>query len=874
MNVLKHLNFARVQKTYGGMVKKPFSVKGILVGKEKNKVQVDVGNHKMIEAVLKNQINERVGDHVSIDKSQIISMKIYDKLEEHKDLTTDQYGEILKGYGIDINKESLGAVMELEKFEVPFSKESIEKLIVSKQYLDVIHQGLNHDTAVKLLDQEMDIENDSLEKVANAIKEMKEEERHVSPWSFFSKREKMTTEEAEKIAKSIYGSSMGKDVTDIIKALHREKAIMTKKNIERVYDLFYRLGKLEEMQNEDFVNVYKEGIEPTIQNLYNAKYYVKEGCVPVKGEASEWAVRNYEVYGNNPVKVSNKDLKLMKENILSQLKEMGIETTKENINLAKVLIKMGISLTRKNMDQIQEMKEALNALIKEFDIEKACKMLKNGMNIEKQDIRKLAKLLENMYKQDQEKNPMIHMDPMQKEMESTPAMKEVGALSEKVNDLSRESFVKGINRITNINRIFDKVKTLKFQQISFHLSKGIPLNLKNINSTYDELKGLEPVKDIPLRDEERIKDYIKANEESLRIKDVPQEMIAAFDAGKSLLTNGLKISIVNIKRVFGIYGQYSRIRRKLSPQMVMDSVQEGKALENVVLSELDKYVDDKIRDEKNNENVKRDRNIQNMNEIEKLVKNISSIGEEKSSILSLVIKNNMLFSLKEIEGLSLFLKNKQQVGHKIGELIQQRGEIHDPILRQSLLKLEKLSRSISQKLKSGLLEEEKDYHEWINHIGSMEKDFRQEQEDKDQLKEHMKQLADSMQKQKKLRTLQLPVLMGDEFKNLQIYVQNNKGLKKKNKKELTTLMNLDTKYLGHIQMKLNIENDQVDLTIGADEKKSINQLKKQIPYLQKILQEVGYKLREITFDRDSKKSILEQKSKKNQNKMGIFNLEI
>ncbi|QXM05188.1 flagellar hook-length control protein FliK [Crassaminicella indica] len=843
MNGLMHLNFASVQKAYGGTIKKPFSVNGILLGKQKNKVQIDVGNKKIVEAVLKDRINERVGDRVFIDKSQIISMRIYDKLEDSQALDIDQYAEILKGYGVAVNEESRGAVKELEKFDIPFSRESIETLIMSKRYMEVIHQELNHDTAVKLLDKDIDIEKDSLEKVANAIKEIKEEESNVSPWRLFSKDNEMTTEEAERIAKSIYGSAMGKDIIDIIKALHRAKAAVNKKNIERIYDIFYRLGKLEGMQDEDFVNIYKEGIKPTIQNLYNAKYHVKKSVVPSNGEASRWAVKNYEEYGIKPIKITNRDLKLIKEKIISHLKEIGIQPTKENVNLAKLFIKMGISLTKESIEQVSGVKEAFNTLMKKFDVEKACKMLKGGLDIEKQDIRRLT------------------------------VMNQFGLFSKKVNDLSQEVFVKGINKITNMNQIFDKVSTLSFHQISFHLSKGIPFTIKNISKTYDKLNEVDSVKNITLKDEARIKDYVKANEESLKIKAVPQGMIAAFDAGKALFTNGLRVSTVNIKRVFDIYGKYSRIRRKLSPQMIMDSVQEGKALENMTLKELDEYADDKLKAEKLSENVKRDVYIQRMKGMQKLVNSFSSMGEEKRSILPLLIKNNMPFSLREIEGISLFLRNQQQIGHKIGEMVQLIGQIHDPNFRKAILKLDKLSRKMSQRLKNGELEGDKDYQELIQHLESMEKEFN-DSEEKDQLKEHIKHLKTSMKIQKKLKTFQFPVLMGDKFRNLQIYVQDSDFLKKQKEKSLTMLMNLDTNNLGQLQIAMKVDKGYVDLTIGVPEKSSVASLKKQLPYLKTMLEEIGYKLREITFDGIEKHYILEGNNQSKGKQRGIFTLEI
>ncbi|QEK11325.1 flagellar hook-length control protein FliK [Crassaminicella thermophila] len=858
MHSLMNLNFFKIKNIYGSVVKKPFQINGILLGKEKNTVRVAIGNCRIVEAVLKDKIQERIGDKVSIDKSKIISMRIYDQLENAKPIKQDKYEEMLKFYGVDLTEQSLEAVKALEKFNIPASKESIESLMVSRRYFDVIKEQLNHDMAIKLMEKNVDIEHESLQKVANAIEEIREEKESASPWNFFSRNKEITTEEAEKIAKKVYGSPMGKDITDIIKALHKEGVSINKKNIERVYDIFYKLGKLDRMQDEYFADVYKQEIEPTIENLYNVKYHVKEGMIPSKSQLSRLATNIYEDHSLKSGKVSDKTLEMIKDKISDHLKALGLEITKEHIELAKVLIKAGISLTKENINAVLNMKDALKDLTKELDVQKACKMIRDGFNIEKQDIRRVIKVLNIFYKQDSGINA-IRIEDM--------------SFSEKIMNLSKKTFDKGINRIANINQMLSKVKALNFQQITFHMTKGIPLNLRQISNTYDHLMNNNASNKMFQLEEQKIINYLKANEEDLRLKEIPKGV--ALDAGKALVSSGLQISIVNIQKVFEIYGRYSRIRKNLSPKIIIDSVKEEKDLENMELEKLDAYVKEKMAEQGENESDFDDNH--KMKNIKKMVENICEAGKEKDTIFPLLLKNNMLFSLKEIEGIYLYLKNQQQLGNKIGEMVQLIGKVDNPKLREALLKLKKLSKKISEKLKEGELTGDTSYDELLKHIGNMQKDMTFSEDET--FKEHMKELLDSLEMQRKLNhknlTVQFPVLLGEQFKNLQVYIQESSIFKKGASENLRTVfMNLDTNHIGQINMMLGIEKNQVDLTIGVNGYEERDKLIKKLPFLEEMLKDMGYVLKKVSFDLEASNQRIKEKVHESEQNYFIFDLKI
>lgn len=945
MNILKGLNYLKVQKAYGGMVKQPFDIKGVLLNKNKNNIKVDIGNHKTIEATLKNNIKERVGDKVCIDKSQIISMRIADKSEKVK-RTESSYEEILKSYGIEAKEESLDAVKELEKFEIPINKENIKKLMVAKDYFKKIKQGLTYDVAVKLDGKDMDLENESLQKVAEAVEEQKNEKDTFSFLKSLKIKKEMSTEEAQQVAKKIYDSRMGRDITNIIKALYKEGINITKKSIERVHDVFYKLGKLENMDDSNFVKVYQEGIEPTIENLYNMKYYVKEGAIAVDAIA-DFAVNNYEE-SLKTVQVSEKDLRMLEENIKDILKDIDLQVTEENMKLAKEFIRAGMPLTKENIDEVLEMKEALDELNENLDVKKASEMIRDGVNIEKEDIRKILDIIRNEEPIKKEAYD-VNMNQIEKIKDQLEKLKEIKdkdlikllkskvdfklnkiekiVFGKKDNDLmkikdygdlvkakdkiqingqglsaqsegenedglfgkensnaSDKLVIKGLNRVVNISEVFQKVKNLNFSSIAFHMSKGIPLTIQSIGENHDKLS----ITDIPTINEsqnQEIKNYINENEKDLRVMNIPDRISNTFDAGKALFQNHLQLSISNIKHVLESYGQYNQIRKNLSTSMVIDSIREGKDLERMELKSLNQYVFEKTVNsvEKTNisdakrfkepieiqENMKKEKN----SSVQKMVQNISKIGKEGKDLLPLFMKNEMDFSLKEMGNVSLFLKNQQQLGNKIGELIQMIGVDYTHQHKNQILKLERLSKKVSKDIKEGVFGIDESYRELIRHIESMEKDmsFSQERD-----KKSMEDLTDSLSIQKKLNRknicLQLPLSVGNQFKNLQIFMPNSSNMKGMDE-PLNVLLNLDTNNLGQIHMALKIDKKDVSLKVGINEAKEKDQLEKYTKFLEDTLKQEGYTLKNVSFIVDDEGHLLEEMDEKRRGS-GLLNMMI
>ncbi len=803
MNELNQINLFKVQKYYN-TIKRPFDVNGTLIEKNKNKVSVDIGNNKIAQLVLKNNIDQRIGDQVSIDKSKIISLRIYDQKKDDSMCNND----LLQKSGLEMTKENLDMAKALDEFNIPVSQSSIESMVASKKYLQVIQQELNHDMAIKLIDKDVDLENDSVEKIAKTIEEIQKEKLETP----LEEKVEMTTEEAEKIAKEIYGSKMGKDITDAIKALHKGKITINKKNIERIYDIVYKLQKLKEVKDENYVELYKKGEILSIDNLYHTKEGIQIGGIDAFEDRSPIAVK---AYGENMKSLFNvKDLSELQDNLKSYLEELEVEITTENLKIGELFLKRGVSLEKETIEEFLAIKNSSKVLQSRLNQDMICKIENAGWDVKKHDIRILHQIIENG---EIENNKLIQYDQMK--------------------NLSSSEMINAFSKISNTQEIINTIPNLSFNQIAFHMKRNIPFTLREIQKSYEKLKN-EKIVEISSQEKNAIQRRIE-NEKTFQSKEFSIKMNMTIKAGEALYANGMILSAVNVKKAIDAYETYTKVRKNISTSMILDGIKEKIDLENINIKEIDTYTKEKM-DKQNKE--------QHFNESKEnrhsLIEDILLMERQENKIISLLMKNNLDFSLKEINKIASFLKNQDQMGQQIGEILKVLEDADHPILKEYRMKLENLSKTFSQKLKEGVFEE-KDYDEFIDDMKNFSENMSFGEGHKD-LDQHMKRMIEMIELQKNLKknnvAIQVPVWMNHECKNLQIY-STQKNIDS-NKIPLSTLIQLDTNTLGQIKMEMFIKKDTIDVKIYTNQQ---DKFKNQLSFLKDHFKEVGYDLGEVSF---------------------------
>ncbi|MBF8982962.1 flagellar hook-length control protein FliK [Lutibacter sp. B2] len=842
MRGLEQLQYNKIEKNYHKAPLKKFDVTGILIKNKDNSVSIDMGD-RIVDAKLKNPLKEPIGAKVTIPKSEIIDMKIHKK-EEPIEINKSYYEKILQSYGLPVDENSIRTIKNLEAHGMKTSKENIQTITVGKQYLDTIEKNLNYDHAVKLVEQDIDLRNDSIDKIAKAVESIKKDEKKsVSFLKMIGLKKDLTTDDAEKIAKEIYGSKMGKDITDIIKSLHKEKINITKENIEKVHRTFYKLGKLKDVDDTVFVEAVKEQKTMSIDQLYNSKYSMKKGKIEVSEGVSDFVSKAYEESGIDAKTITEKDLSRVEKDIISRLEALDITPSKENIAMAKELIIAKVDINGSNINEVIDMKKALKDILHNLDGDKASALMDLGIDLEKDDIRYMVDSLKDIdHVVPKEIGDKVKIEEIQTRLETLKEIKVSDLIkllkndadfdlknvervifnkkSVKVTEVSKpdiETFKntqtdfnvkKGIERIFDVSRIFDKIKSLNPNYIDFHLSKGVSMTLGTVEKVHDQWK---------------------------------KENNHRSDIDKKEMNKNIINEITN---------QYNRVRQKLSASMVLDCMRKRKDVLHMPIDKMDEEI---LKSKKETVNG--------------LIQTIKNIGKEKETIIPLLLKNEMKFSLDEIQNVSMFLKNVEQFGHKISSCIKFMNQGMANVWEMQFKKLDKLSKAVSEKLKNGDSTVEDSYKDLIQHVGNMKQDMEFSQENNKESNEYVKALIDALEMQKKLNKnmnlMQFPVLMGDEIKNLQIYVNDADGISKKDRDEATTIfINLDTRKLGQVGMKLNMKNDAVAVEVGVEGLEARERLEKYVPFLRDEMKKIGYKLEGIDFSVRETPNLLNEISNK------------
>ncbi|SHK44133.1 DUF6240 domain-containing protein [Tepidibacter formicigenes] len=892
-----------------------FKVRGTLIENNESEVKIDVGDNKIIQAKLKEKIDANVGDTVVIDKKKIISSKVVDSSSEVK-ITEDErvkYSDVLKKLNIELSEDNLNAVKTLNSHGIKLSKENIMSFVFSKNYLDEIVGSLDYDSAVKLLDKNIDIENDSLQKIAAALDEIKNEKEGFSFSKLFKMKKEVTTDEAEEIAKKIYGSKMGKDITDIIKVLYKRNVSITKKNIERVNDIFYKLDKLSDIKDETFIDTVKNKVDATIDNLYKIKNFIKKGVVEVSDKISSISAKVYETFLPKVNKVTEKDLRLLEEDIKFLLEDMNMNVD-DNIHLAKKFIKNGLEVTKENIKNVNEMKEALSYITKNLNKDKAAALIKSKIDIEKLDIRELAKQIKDIG--NIQTDIKVEDKEVQDILQKIDNLKNIGEKDlltllkkdvdfeinkiEKVIFKSKDTLINdisnmknqssnllnsSINSINKLTQIFSDIKNLDFNILSFQLKNKMPMTLNNIHSSYlllnnknDNINNLNKKikisKKLEPKHENIVKKYVKDN---INLFGIKKEDIKGFDkavsVAKSLIQNSLNLSKINIQRVYESYGQFKYIKDNLTSNIVKDSLSKGLEIEYMNLDDLSEYV----KDFKNNID-KSQTKINNY--LKTFTDNITTINKEREASIAFIMKNNRSMSLKEIKKTSSFFKNKDQIGHKISDIVRFLEGREDEVSKKSIYKLKQTVKNISKDAKDGKLDPKKVYEDISNAIKDMQNNVNVDDKINKDFNKKYEDLMESLERSyifnKEEKILQFPLLINEQFSNLNMYFRDRKKSGKKiDKDDMDVVLSLNTANMGNINIHLGVNKDNVSIKMGINNVENKNHIENYKDLLENLLKDIGYNLDDISFDVDNENIIdISQEKEEDSISKGFLDLKI
>jgi len=762
MEMIKLTNKDNIANSYAIKPTLPYDIEGVLVEKNGKDIRIEKTiDNKVIEYSLrlKEEIKASPGDNIKVEKENVVSAKVEEKEEIVKEEQISRKAEdIIRELGLEYTEENIRMIEHLLSSGIMITKENISSYIKSKEYLNKIIQGIDTDSFVKLMDRGIDLEDENLQKLAQALEDIKNEKTPFSLKRFLKIEKDLTYKEAEEIAKEIYGQKMGKDVYDTIIALHKEKLPITKENIDKTIEVMSKLHNLKGLKDETYVKILNEDKLFSIDNLYKLN--------------NSYTVTTIE---NNIGSKSFEAFTIKEETSIESLKEMlinlDIESNLGNVNILREFIVKDMVMDKNNYNKVISMKEAVRELMNLLGHEEIARFSTNNIDPIKEDI---FKLVEELKKE----NPEIKTEEPLKSEERQNIIKDLEILGKiKDKDLlqlikSGEEFnLKSIKEIINTNipkelgteyKVLDK--TIYITDILNTLGENLSPDTISLTAKRFNLITLENL-------------YNSQNE-----------------------INKTQVSIEPVNKIQEtlIYEEYMRARSNLSTNIVKESIKDGQLIEQMPLNDLNNYIEKKINKYK---------------ESEKIAKEIIQIKGHENKIIPIIMKNDLSMTLGEIKNINLFLNGEKGISNVLKNMLDNNDFRYNDEFKEEI---KILQDKISTSLKNGDGNLKDSYRELIYTLNNSNN---HSSENHDQRKE--KEIEEYLTIQRKLSqkdmVFQLPIEIDNEYKNLNIIVPDiNKGVDKNN---MRFYISLETENIGMVTMDIHVKGKEV--LINIEEKNDI-----------------------------------------------------
>lgn len=747
MEAIKLNNKENIIEAYGIKPQLFYHIEGNLIennGKD-IKIEKTVDNKNIIYSLrVKEEIVGELGNKVLINKENILSVKVEEK-EENKTALSLNKEEIIKKLGLENNEETKEAIKYLIDNEIPINRENLESFFMSKKYLEEIVENLDLETLIKLLEKGIDIEVDSLQKIQEALEEIKNEEKNLSLVEILGLDRKLNYKEAEIIAKKIYGRKMGKDVYDSIIALHSEGVDINRENIDKIMEIMDKAYDLRNYENENLIIAFKEDLPMNIETLYKLKHSYE-----VEKLDKNIATPIYEQF------VVEKHRTI--EDILI---ELNLEENLENINLIRGFIYYDLDLSLENYEQIMNMKYNLEEIIELLDENSIAQLIDEGINILNTEIEQLIDKIKDLSED--------NINPKSKE--TSQIIKDIEELKT-ITDKELLQLIKSGKdfKIENLKEIKNTNLNLNNDLNSRTAEKAITLS--NIFNTLGELESNTISFAIRRYNNISLNNLYEVN---VQLKEMDEVLIEPV--------NSTEESIIR--------QEYLNAKTNTSLNLIKISIKEGIALEHMPLNELNNYINKKINKYK---------------EIDKLAEEIKYIKGKEDYLIPKIMKNGLNMTLRDIKDLDTLLNSEKGFGDELNNLFKKENLFTNEEIKKGIQNLENRVKEFSQSLKNGNENSGEKYKEILNTLEDLNNSFNSNENFEESMDKIQKYLI-LQNRLKKDLVLQLPMESEGVYKNINLIIPN--GNKEIDKNNMVFYFNLNTENLGDVKVHLKVIGKQV-----------------------------------------------------------------
>lgn len=377
-----------INERYSGISFTSVSGKIEKIDECKTSVKLRSGSGTLYDVVLKNPILANEGDSVKLEKKDIKSISEHEPEKQERrmlEAENSRYARILQDIGIIPNEKNIEAAMRLERAGISITPSAVAEFIKVDSSIESIGGSITAQKAAILVESGFDIENMSLPELAQAIEGLAEDAGE----GFFGKKE-ISTQEAEAIAKKIFGSSMGKDITDIIKGLHRIGVEPSRGTVEEIQGAMSKLMAIGSSLERNIALLVEKDIEPTISNIYSLVSGIKSSSLEPSNKKLVGAYTAGYIYTAAP---SDMHLEKLEADIRARLNDFGIQDSPGSIRICKEIIRLGLPLEKGLLAETGEILSSIGIVKSGLDASVAAAAVRAGMELEKTDIRDMARFV-------------------------------------------------------------------------------------------------------------------------------------------------------------------------------------------------------------------------------------------------------------------------------------------------------------------------------------------------------------------------------------------------------------------------------------------------------------------------------------------------
>ena len=795
-------------------------IEGQVISKDGKNLRIEDKNGTVMDLVLKKEVEISKGQVLEIKRRDIESLKVVsqDKITEEKEEEVTDEAK-LKDLGLKTTDENKDAIKNLKRFEIPITKENIERYVAVKKTMENLRANLTLDAIAKLQGAGYDLDNMSVWEIESAMNDISKNDTTSLETEVFKAymSKDMSYDEARKLAKEIYGVDMGKDVLDSIRALSKMGIEINKSNIDNIHDVFSKLHNIKDIDNKTLIDAIKLNEDVSIEVLYKLKNYIQNSSI-----AS--ATSNSVAYGASSVRpLSENDLSNMENEIKRFIKDIGLSEV--DIDISKDLLRKNQGITKEAVESIKELREILSELQKLMDKDTAAYLIKQGLDLGSKDLKSLLE----MVKEFQQELELISLNQFTQE-----EILKANKLIQAVNSISKDKIVD--ENVNLVNLISDKKNSDGYE---FLFSQARELKVLSHADTV-VLRAAAIIQSVESLDTAQISSYT-SNISLLDIGRGANIVPRAFNYQVSLTSMEFEVSAdtANINSLTSgdsnkteAYKHYQYLRVNIRAVHIYSMVAEGIDPLRSDIRNMSAYVE--------------------QYEYRSSQYSLSTMSSFDSSKLSAdIVKNPSINSMRSVMSMADNLKPKSMVTQLVDKIMEEAE-------RKDLGDLTKVMKTVVKTLENNnnLTKEttKENMTMFYQHMKEAEEIVKTlKKEDKEVFEKYLRQMSEHIKESSKASKgesmLQIPFYMNQEGSQANVFVKTPKQKDKIDPEDMSILMDLSTKGLGNLGFYLKVEHKSVSVKISAGEN-VLSSIKNEMTSLENLLQNIGYELKKVELSGD------------------------